>query len=490
MALLAHLLHWIYLGSLLLITAYCLMQVHLLWQYLRARQAPFYGENSQPDLPFVTIQLPVFNERYVVERLIDSVLRLDYPKNKFEVQVLDDSTDDTVRLAAEKVQAYKSADFQIEHIRRQERTGFKAGALKHGLTQAKGEFIAIFDADFLPEPDFLKKTLPHFQHEKTGVVQTRWAHLNENYSLLTRLQAFQLNVHFRVEQQGRQAGGYLLQFNGTAGVWRRNTIEDAGGWHVDTLTEDLDLSIRAQLKGWKITYLENVASPAELPAEMNGLKSQQFRWMKGGAECARKLLPKLWRSTLSLPQKIHGTAQLLGSSLFLLAFLASVVSVPVFFFQAAGWQLETKPFGRLILLGLVGFAAVHFVSNVLVEKGKGSFGKRSVEFFALFPLLLTLSLGLAWHNSLAVAQGWLGKKSDFVRTPKFNILTLGDSFRRRHYAGAPLAWTTIVEGLLAGCFLSVAISAFYLDNLSFLIFHLMLALGYGAIFLETLWHSR
>jgi cellulose synthase/poly-beta-1,6-N-acetylglucosamine synthase-like glycosyltransferase len=276
----------IYVLALTYITVYCLMQLNLLYHYKRyhsknnASEIP-RAENDE-NLPYVTIQLPIFNEMYVVERLIDNIVQFDYPKSKFEIHVLDDSTDETVEITRKKVEEYKAKGFNIEQICRTDRIGYKAGALKEATKKAKGEFIAIFDADFLPRPDFLRSTIPQFNDPKVGVVQTRWEHINQDYSILTRLQALQLNVHFTVEQQGRRAGNYFLQFNGTAGVWRKETIDDAGGWEADTLTEDLDLSIRAQLKGWEIVYLEKFGSPAELPAEMNGLKSQQFRWMKGG----------------------------------------------------------------------------------------------------------------------------------------------------------------------------------------------------------------
>lgn len=329
----------IYVIALIYITTYCLLQFHLLYyykQFYRKHKSLPQGKiNLENDLPFVTIQLPVFNEMYVVERLIDKIVEMDYSKDKFEIHLLDDSIDETVEISRRKVEAYQAIGFNIELFQRTDRKGYKAGALKEALPFAKGEFIAIFDADFLPKKDFLLTVIPYFDDKKVGVVQTRWEHINQNYSILTRLQAMQLNVHFTIEQFGRQAGNCLLQFNGTAGVWRREAIEDAGGWQADTLTEDLDLSYRAQLKGWKVVYLEKYGSPAELPAEMNGLKSQQFRWMKGGAENARKLLPAIWRSALSLRKKLHATGHLLASGVFLFVFLAGVFSVPMMFFFAA-----------------------------------------------------------------------------------------------------------------------------------------------------------
>ena len=283
MATIANILLGLYVIALIYIMVFCLMQFHLLYHYGKNAEVSSqdFEDTKDEDLPFVTIQLPIYNELYVVERLVDNIAKFDYPKDKYEIHILDDSTDETMQIALAKVEEYKAKGFNIEHITRSNRVGYKAGALKEGTKFAKGKFLAIFDADFLPNPDFLRQTIPHFSDEKVGVVQTRWEHINEDYSLITRLQAFQLNVHFTVEQMGRYNADYLLQFNGTAGIWRRECITDAGGWEADTLTEDLDLSYRAQFKGWKITFLEDITSPAELPAEMNGLKSQQHRWMKG-----------------------------------------------------------------------------------------------------------------------------------------------------------------------------------------------------------------
>lgn len=441
------------------------------------------------EYPFVTVQLPIFNEMYVVERLIDSIVQFDYPRDRFEIHILDDSTDETVEITRRKVEEYQAKGFQIAQVRREKRQGFKAGALRDGMALAKGEFIAIFDADFLPRPDFLKKTIPHFQDDSVGVVQTRWEHINQDYSLITQLQALQLNVHFTVEQVGRMAGQYMLQFNGTAGVWRRKAIEDAGGWEADTLTEDLDLSIRTQLKGWQIQYLEAIGSPAELPAEMNSFKSQQFRWMKGGAETARKMLPTVWRSDLSFGQKVHATSHLLASSIFVFVFITGVFSVPLLFLLGELIELGfSKHFFAYFLVGLLSIIAVYYVANVQAPVHEESFGKALYKFLFLFPLFLALSMGLSLHNTAAVIQGYLGKKSPFVRTPKFNIKNLRDSFKKQKYLTKKLSWTTIVEGLLALYFAGAVVGGLYIQNTTFLVFHAMLALGYGAIFYYTLRH--
>lgn len=487
----AFLVFTVYTVGLTFITLFCLMQFNLLYHYIKGKKkepkskaAQSNQEGVLQDWPLVTIQLPVYNEMYVVERLIECIMRFDYPKELLEIQVLDDSTDETVGIIAEKVASYQLQGFRIEHLHRDNRQGFKAGALKEAMQKAGGQFIAIFDADFLPDPSFLKKTLPHFNTPEIGVVQTRWEHLNEGYSLITKLQALQLNVHFTVEQLGRMYGNLFLQFNGTAGVWRRRTIDDAGGWEADTLTEDLDLSIRAQLKGWKILYLEEVGSPAELPAEMNSFKSQQFRWMKGGAETARKILPAVWKSKIGMWKKLQATFHLLGSTTFLFVFIIGVFSVPMMYFAM---YFESVGLGRnwfaVFLVGWLSIFGVYYVGNVKAAIHKGQpFLKLFFKFLLLFPLFLALSMGLSLHNTIAVLQGYLGKKSAFVRTPKFNIQSTKDSLSNKKYAAYSLNWTTVGEGLLAVFFLGSIIVGLQSHNNMFLLFHIMLCFGYGAIF--------
>ena len=486
----------IYITALVYVTIFCLMQFHLLFHYSKHHrilrnnsvQSSKTPLKTTHEWPFVTVQLPMYNEKFVVERLIDNIMSLDYPKDQFEVHILDDSNDETKELAQAKVDHYRKLGFNIEYIRRLNRKGYKAGALKDGMPFVKGDYIAIFDADFLPKTDFLKKTIPHFEDSEIGVVQTRWEHINESYSLLTRMQAFQLNVHFTVEQQGRESANYLLQFNGTAGVWRRQTIEEAGGWEADTLTEDLDLSYRAQLKGWKIAFLEEVGSPAELPAEMNGLKSQQYRWMKGGAETARKILPTIWQSNISFMQKIHASNHLLSSSVFLFVFLLGVFSVPILFLSLPE---GIKPeFFAIFLLGLFSIVVVYFVANVQAETSSDGKLKRVVKFLLLFPLFLALSMGLSLHNTIAVIQGYFGKESAFVRTPKLGISQIGEKIKKTEYLRYKLSPVTIMEGLLALYFLFAIVSGLRLENSMFLIFHSLLFLGYGYIFYFSVKHME
>ncbi len=480
----------VYVFALGYITIYCLLQFHLLYSYKKhsrnnslTKSTPKTPDN---ELPFVTVQLPIFNELFVVERLLENITQFDYPKDKFEIQLLDDSTDETLDISKQQVEKYKKLGFDISLQHRVDRSGYKAGALKNGMKSAKGEFIAIFDADFLPRKDFLKSTIPHFSNPAVGVVQTRWQHINQDYSIITKLQAMQLNVHFTIEQQGRKAGNYLLQFNGTAGVWRRKTIDDAGGWEADTLTEDLDLSYRAQLKGWEIMYLEKFGSPAELPVEMNGLKSQQFRWMKGGAENARKILPTVWKSDLSFAKKIHATGHLLASGIFLFVFISGIFSVPlVFMFEGLGYDIG---FLKYALLGLFSVIAVYYVANVDAEIKNISKSKLIIKFLFLFPLFLALSMGLSLHNTIAVLQGYRGKKSPFIRTPKFAIQNISDSFRKKNYLAKKISWTTIFEGILAIYFAIGIIGGIYLNQPMFLIYHLLLMIGFGTICYYSIKH--
>ena len=327
---------YLYFISLLILFAFGAHGFVMVYHYMKQRGL----DSIQPPLietPIVTVQLPIFNELYVASRLIDAVCTLDYPKEKLEIQVLDDSTDETFEVIANAVEHYQTIGYDIKHIHRTNRSGYKASALKHGLETARGEFIAIFDADFVPNKDFLKKTIPYFFADpKIGVVQTRWEHINREYSMLTRTQAFALDGHFVIEQDVRNKAGFFIQFNGTGGVWRKETIIDAGNWQSDTLTEDLDLSYRAQLRGWKFKYLTDVTSPAELPAEVNALKSQQFRWTKGAIETARKILPEVWKAKIPLRVKIHSTFHLTNNIVFPFIILAGILNVPLVFIKQNG----------------------------------------------------------------------------------------------------------------------------------------------------------
>jgi cellulose synthase/poly-beta-1,6-N-acetylglucosamine synthase-like glycosyltransferase len=470
----------LYTLSMLFILAFSLGQLHLTWLYRKSRKnKTVRNDEYSPDVlwPNVTIQLPVYNEKYVIERLIDAVTLFDYPKNLLHIQVLDDSNDETVEIIAGKVAEKKSEGYDIEQIRRPVRQGFKAGALQYGLKQTNNEFLAIFDADFIPEKDFLKRTLPWFSDQNIGMVQTRWGHLNKNFSLLTRLQAFGLDGHFSVEQSARNHAGSFINFNGTAGIWRKACIESAGGWQSDTLTEDLDLSYRAQMKGWKFKYLEKVESPAELPIAMSALKSQQFRWTKGGAETARKMLPQVFRTKMNFMHKIHAILHLSNSTSFLFLLLASVLSVPMLLIK----QLEPAlnlyfQFSSLFILGFLAMTYFYWTSTRSKEVKSGK------VFAKYFPLYVTFSMGMALHNSVAVLEGLLGMKSAFIRTPKFNVVGSGAVLKSNIYLQQRIQWINFVELLLFVYFAYGVYLGLSTGDYGLLPFHLMLALGYGGVF--------
>jgi cellulose synthase/poly-beta-1,6-N-acetylglucosamine synthase-like glycosyltransferase len=434
----------------------------------------------------VTVQLPVFNELYVVERLIDAVAHLDYPKDKLEIQVLDDSTDESVEVAARKIEEWKAKGIDIVHVRRPDRVGFKAGALAYGLKIAKGEFTAVFDADFVPKKQFLKATIPHFFTDpEIGVVQTKWEHLNEDYSLLTQMQAFGLDAHFTVEQKGRNLGGHFINFNGTAGVWRNTCVDDAGGWQSDTITEDLDLSYRAQLKGWRFVYLEEFGSPAELPAEMMALKNQQFRWTKGAAECAVKNLPKVIKERkISLSTKLHAIFHLMNSFIFICVLCTALLSLPLLMIKQRLGEYELLfQVASIYLLSFVILAFFYWVSRPVNMKGKGW------KFLVNFPLFLSISMGLSLHNSVAVLEGYAGKKSPFIRTPKFAIKKGEGTWVDKKYRALRTNPLTILEGVLSLYFVTGVVLAFVLQEYGLLPFHIMLSLGFGFVFFYSVKHT-
>lgn len=464
-----------YTFALLVISIFSLEQLYLALLYRKAIKNPKYPPLTS--FPKVTVQLPVYNEKYVVERLIHCICSLDYPLDKLEIQVLDDSTDETTELIREKTREWRAKGLDIQHVQRPDRTGYKAGALQYGLERAKGVYIAIFDADFLPQPDFLLKTLPAFD-EGTGMVQTRWGHLNQDYSILTRMQAFGLNAHFTVEQTGRNSSGKFMNFNGTAGVWKRACIEAAGGWQHDTLTEDLDLSYRAQLKGWKFKYMENVTSPAELPVLVTAIKSQQYRWNKGAAETARKNARKILLSRQPIAVKLHALLHLFNSSVFLFLLIASMLSIPMLYIKAS--RPEFTFIFNLASIFVVGFIAMMVFYWVASKASNTDF---SLRYYAThFPLFLIFSMGMALHNSLAVVEGYLGIKTPFVRTPKFNIKVKSDSWKGNTYLKQRISPLTILEGMLAAYFVFGVASGVMLQDFGLVLFHLMLALGFGSVF--------
>ena len=485
----------IYISSLTFILMYSGVQVHLAFLYLRFQKRMKKEHEHLPAVaagsiwPSVTVQLPVYNELYVVERLIDAVAAFEYPQGRMEIQVLDDSTDETTGIVAQKVAEWQQRGVDIVHLHRSNRQGFKAGALKEGLESAKGEFIAIFDADFLPHPNFLLTTIPHFQDAGIGVVQTRWEHINREYSMLTKLQAFALDAHFSVEQQGRNSAGYFINFNGTAGVWRRTAIDEAGGWQSDTLTEDLDLSYRAQLKGWRFKFLENLDSPAELPANMSAVKSQQFRWTKGAAETARKNLGKVLSAKLPLGTKLHATFHLLNSLLFVCIATNALLSVPLVFFHEIDPGIrEVMKYASVFSGSMLALILFFWVSRRNRVGGRGWLG--FFKFLATFPIFLCVTMGLSMHNAIATVEGYIGRKTPFIRTPKFNLTDGKETWQsRKQYLSRRISGVTILEGLLLLYFGFGVALEFHYQSFGMLPFHIMLIIGYSTILFFSLRHA-
>lgn len=481
----------IYSITLILIVLYSLGQLHLIITFLsnRKKVQPQPPLNGDENLPFVTIQLPIFNELYVVERLLESIAAMDYPLDRFEIQLLDDSNDETVEVAAKKVAELKERGVQVEHIRRPDRVGFKAGALAYGMDFARGEFIAIFDADFLPRPSYLRNNLSNFTDDKIGVVQARWEHINRNYSLFTEAQAFHLDAHFTIEQFGRDIGGYYVNFNGTAGVWRKACIIDAGGWEADTLTEDLDLSYRAQIRGWKFKYIDEIGAPAELPAEMGAIKSQQYRWMKGGAEVARKMLRKVWKSDAPLIRKIHGTLHLLSSSVFVLILILGTMSVPLIFIKHTLFNGRIDVLILPVIALVVSFFVLGSLYLVTFSQREANMGAALKRFLLHYIPFLSFSMGLSLHNSIAVIQGFSGKKTPFIRTPKFNLKDKKDNWTQVKYKSRKVPPGVYAELFMMLYFCFGIWLSFYFHDFGMLPFLIMQMLGFGAVGIFSFRHA-
>src|SRR5881296_2720689 len=416
-----------YLSVLIGLSAYGVHRYFIIYLYLKNRKRAPVPARYFEQLPKVTIQLPIFNEVYVAERLLRSVSELDYPRDLLQIQVLDDSTDETREITASCAEELRRRDFNVQRIHRVDRTGFKAGALAVGLEAADGEFVCILDADFVPQPDLLKRTIHFFTDPKVGMIQTRWGHLNRGYSLLTRMQAIFLDGHLLLEQTARSRSGRFFNFNGTAGLWRRSCIEEAGGWQHDTLTEDLDLSYRAQLVGWKFIFLPDVVTPAELPVDMNGFKSQQHRWTKGSIQTCKKLLPTIWRSPLPLPIKVEATGHLMSNFAYLLLAILCVLLHPSSGAPGVGWL-------RTLLIDVPIFLAASASVAVFYICAQRELHPRTWMKEILFlPCLLALGIGLSLNNARAVVEAVFNHKSDFARTPKYGIERKSQPWRNCRY---------------------------------------------------------
>ncbi len=416
-----------YLSVLIGLSGYGLHRYFIVYLFLKNRNRPPQPLAHFDELPVVTVQLPLFNEIYVVERLLKAVSELDYPRDRLQIQVLDDSTDETRDVTKSCVERLVARGFDVELLHRPDRVGFKAGALEVGLDSARGDFVCILDADFIPQPELLQKTVHFFTDPKVGMIQTRWGHINRSYSLLTRVQAMFLDGHLLLEQVARSRSGRFFNFNGTAGLWRKSCIQKSGGWQHDTLTEDLDLSYRAQLAGWKFVFLTDVVTPAELPVDMNGFKSQQHRWTKGSIQTCKKLLPRIWRSELPLPIKIEATGHLTSNFAYLLLASLCVLLHPSLGGPQSGWL-------RIFLIDVPIFLTASLSVAVFYICAQRELHPRTwMKDILLLPALLALGVGLSINNARAVLEAVFNHQSEFKRTPKYGIEHKAQAWRSCRY---------------------------------------------------------
>jgi cellulose synthase/poly-beta-1,6-N-acetylglucosamine synthase-like glycosyltransferase len=478
----------LYFVVLITLSAYGAHRYVMIYLYYRHRRAKIQPPVRFTQLPSVTVQLPLYNEMYVTERLLAAVAALEYPKDKIEIQVLDDSTDETTEIVANQVRKLQQSGFAVEHIHRQNRAGFKAGALENGLHRARGEFIAIFDADFVPQPDLLQRTIHHFTDPGIGMVQTRWGHLNESYSFLTRLQSMFLDGHFVIEQTARSRSGRFFNFNGTAGIWRRSCIEQSGGWHHDTLAEDLDLSYRAQIRGWRFVFLPEIVTPAELPVEINAFKSQQHRWAKGAIQACKKMLPALWRAPLPLKIKLEGTIHLTCGFGHVLLLVLCLLLHPA---AAAGTAQTTggNQLTRFLLVDLPIFFAASVSISAFYFCAQTELHTQWWKRLLYVPVLMAVGVGLSVNNARAVLEAVFNHQTEFVRTPKFGVCSRQDSWMGSKYR----AWRGLVSyveigfGLYFSYLLATALGAGQWSMLPFL---MLFQLGFLYVGLTSLMHSR
>jgi cellulose synthase/poly-beta-1,6-N-acetylglucosamine synthase-like glycosyltransferase len=456
--------------------------VYLYYKHRKKRTTDPPGHFS--DLPRVTVQLPIFNERFVVELLLDAICRMNYPPDKLDIQVLDDSTDETQAVARDLVERYATRGCPISYHHRNNREGYKAGALAEGMQTSKGEFIAIFDADFVPSEDFLLRTIHHFTEPRIGMVQTRWTHINRHYSFLTEVEAILLDGHFVLEHSGRACSGVFFNFNGTAGVWRRSAIEQAGGWQHDTLTEDTDLSYRAQLKGWKFVYLQDIECPAELPVEMTAFKTQQARWAKGLIQTGKKILPQVLKSDQPFHVKFEAWYHMTANISYPLMIVLSVLLLPAMiirFYQ--GWF-------QMLYIDLPLFMASTFsISSFYLVSQRELFPRRWPRAILYLPFLMALGIGLTITNTIAVLEALVGKKTAFARTPKYHVESKKDKIRASKYRRR-LGWVPWVELLIGAYF---ALTVYYaLDNENYITvpFLILFVVGYWYTGLMSLLQGR
>ncbi|MDH5675571.1 MAG: glycosyltransferase [Myxococcales bacterium] len=412
---------------------------HLLYLYWRHRKEAHVAPGRFEELPRVTVQLPMFNEMYVAERLMESVAALDYPKDKLEIQVLDDSTDETTEIARKKSEELVARGFDVTFRHRDNRKGYKAGALEEGLHEAKGDYVMVFDADFVPTPSIIRDLIDHFTDPKVGMVQARWGHINRDYSLLTRVQSMMLDGHFVIEHIARNRSGRFFNFNGTAGIWRRSTIVDAGGWEHDTLTEDMDLSFRAQLRGWKFVYVPTALAPAEIPCEMNSFKGQQFRWAKGSAQTTKKLIWTVIRADLPLKVKIECLFHLTNNFAYLFLVILAALQLPNMLMR----QRMDSP--ELLLLDVpLFFSTCISIIIFYLTTHQALYGDLRSAVKRL-PVMMAVSIGLSINNARAVLEGLVGVQSEFVRTPKHGVEQNRDGWVKKRYKAGAATISTYLE---------------------------------------------
>jgi len=472
-----------------IITVYTLGEVHLLYYYyLRHRRAAGKAAPRPLDLaelPPVTVQIAMYNELYVAEHVIDACAQLDYPHDRLEIQVCDDSTDESYDVARRRIEHWRAQGVNIQHRHRKDRSGYKAGALAAATARATGEFIAIFDADFRPAPDFLRRTLPHFRDRHVGIVQTRWGHLNRTYSILTYVQSVLLDMFFIIEHKGRAVLGAFLRFNGSGGVWRKKCLEDSGGWSADTLCEDLDLCFRAQLRGWTVVYDDTIISPAEVPVTMSDFKAQQYRWVKGKAQVIRKLLPAIWVARIPPVIKMHALFDLLnifaGSSVLVLA----LCSVPLTYI--AWKQPEYNRYMAYVSFGLSNLIIAPWFALIVLKSYYAGGWRVTKEFFTVFPPLVATVVGMPLFQTAAMLDGFFGfgGSGSFHKTAKYNITQRTDRWRDKLYSPKRISGTTLVEGLLAVFFAFATWFSISLHNWGALPFQVALVCGYSYIFLRS-----
>ncbi len=474
-----------YFVVLILLAGYGVHRYILVYLYYKHRR----NRTTEPakhfaELPRVTVQLPIFNERYVVERLLEAVCKLEYPREKLDIQVLDDSTDETVEVARNLVERYAALGHPVSYHHRMDRAGYKAGALAEGMKTAKGEFIAIFDADFTPPEDFLLRVIHHFTDPGIGMVQTRWTHINRSYSFLTQVEAILLDGHFVLEHSGRARTGLFFNFNGTAGMWRRKAIEEAGGWQHDTLTEDTDLSYRAQLKGWRFIYLQDVECPAELPIEMTAFKTQQARWAKGLIQTGKKILPRVLQSNAPLHTKVEAWYHLTANISYPLMIMLSVLLLPAMiirFYQ--GWF-------QMLYIDLPLFMASTFsISSFYLVSQRELFPRNWPRALLYLPFLMALGIGLTITNTKAVIEALIGKQSAFARTPKYHVVSKQDKIGATKYRKR-LGWIPWVELVIGAYFALTVIYAVQNENYITVPFLLLFVVGYWYTGLMSLLQGR